>query len=341
MSVNALARSDLNSLLTDTASLLARAVQLGIDRSLLPTHFGDTFTAFLRTCSLMYAQQHRTGIALGRSGMRQGLLQTFTCVELGLEEQAGEDVEAAIEVLRQEPLTALRARGYEIAFGRIEMMRDESRLLRGSKAVQLCPDLGEPLTQWARAVPETWSTAPPGAVGLPREPGSRLDPRLDPRLDFTRFLQIRARVNFVRSLPPSIHDDAVAAHGSLDYDVVLRRAIVAIVRAADTLALGVSEIEEVRLCHFAQGRLAGAKQDDLNRQLLDHLNSVIETEQDIDTIRRDVTEQISQLAAAADDTMAFRLAVIGVVGFDQTIDSAIQEGAHPPTTARRSDRGLP
>ena len=198
-----LARPDPNALLRGVDSFAARAVALGLDHGRLPGTFGDALLAFLRARSLAFAQARRTGIALGRDQLGRGVRQAFICLDLGLEEAAGGDVEVAIGQLAFDQLAPLSRRGYEIAFGRLLEMRNTSRQLAGTPQLALFPELRDQLRFWSRLVPETWAVP-----HRDREP----EP-VDPARDYTAFQEVAGRTHFLASLP----EEQLAPLGQLPF----------------------------------------------------------------------------------------------------------------------------
>lgn len=78
------AHIDPRRLFVDVESLLGRAAAIGMQTVDLPPTFGDALMAWLRARALGFAQQQRTGIALGRDLLRRGVVRAWTCVDEGL-----------------------------------------------------------------------------------------------------------------------------------------------------------------------------------------------------------------------------------------------------------------
>ena len=74
------AHIDPRRLSVDVESLLGRAAAIGMQIVDLPPTFGDALMAWLRARALGFAQQQRTGIALGRDLLRRGVVRAWTCV---------------------------------------------------------------------------------------------------------------------------------------------------------------------------------------------------------------------------------------------------------------------
>tara|TARA_Y100000588_G_scaffold345232_1_gene392287 strand:- start:638 stop:901 length:264 start_codon:yes stop_codon:yes gene_type:complete len=82
--------------------------------------------AYLRAQGLAFAQRYRSGIALGRDGLERGVIQSATCLDIGLQDLAEGDVNSAVDLLAQGEFEVLRQRGWELAFARLEEMRRET-----------------------------------------------------------------------------------------------------------------------------------------------------------------------------------------------------------------------
>ena len=90
-----LARVDLNQVPLDRNSFIGQVVAAGLEYEQLPPRFMDSLRAYLRIRGLGFAQRNRTGIALGRDQLRQGMEQGLACMDLALEEASGGDLNAA------------------------------------------------------------------------------------------------------------------------------------------------------------------------------------------------------------------------------------------------------
>lgn len=233
--MTALARPDLNALLREVDSFAARAIALGLQHGHLPTDFGDALLAFLRARSLAFAQARRTGIALGRDALGRGVRHAFTCLDLGLEAAAHGDIEAAVEQLTFDNLGPLCRHGYEIAFGRLEEMRNVSRELSGAEQLGLFPDLRDQLDAWSRIVPETWSVH--GAHWEPEE--------VDPHRDYADFQVTAGRAQLLGALP-SERLAALFGLPFLAFGDLLRRLAVAAALGLDHLVPGKADVRRFR-----------------------------------------------------------------------------------------------
>ncbi len=287
-----LARVDLNQVPLDHNSFIGQVVAAGLEYEQLPPRFMDSLRAYLRIHGLGFAQRNRTGIALGRDQLRQGMERGLACMDLALEEVSGGDLNAAVAKLVSDPFDALYKQGWERAFRRLEKMREQARALVGCSELGFWPDRQPKVAALAKLVPETW--AGPSAIDL--------------RADGRMLQELTGKVAFVRSLPqPSV--DALLEQVDVDFAGVLHRVILA-------LALGRTELvvkkEHVsRFC--AECFDAGGMRPHVRRQVLDQFGGHLEdTVADADVrvwIADELGAEIEVLEQAADrgDLAAFFL----------------------------------
>ena len=287
-----LARVDLNQVPLDHNSFIGQVVAAGLEYEQLPPRFMDSLRAYLRIHGLGFAQRNRTGIALGRDRLRQGMERGLACMDLALEEVSGGDLNAAVAKLVSDPFDALYKQGWERAFRRLEEMRQQARALVGCPELGFWPGLQPKVAALVKIVPETW--AGPSAIDL--------------RADGRMLQELTGKVAFVRSLPqPSV--DALLEQVDVDFAGVLHRVILA-------LALGRTELvvkkEHVsRFC--AECFDAGGMRPHVRRQVLDQFGGHLEdTVEDADVrvwITDELGAEIEVLERAADqgDLAAFFL----------------------------------
>lgn len=122
-----LLRPDLNALGVDADSFLGRAVTLGQQYGKLPDGFLEGLKQYVRLRALTQAQRQRSGIRLGHDAVERAVRQCLRCLDLGLADQAGHDVNAAIERLVAGDFESIRRRGWELAWARLATMRTQAR----------------------------------------------------------------------------------------------------------------------------------------------------------------------------------------------------------------------
>ena len=290
--MNRLARVDLNQVPLDSSSFIGQVVAAGLEYEQLPPRFMDSLRAYLRIRGLGFAQRNRTGIALGRDQLRQGMEQGLACMDLALEEESGGDLNAAVAKLVRDPFDALYKQGWERAFRRLEEMREQARALVGCPELGFWPDLQPKVAALAKLVPETWTG--PSAIDL--------------RADGQMLQELTGKVAFVRSLPqPSVA--ALLEQVDVDFAGVLHRVVLA-------LALGRVELvaKKERVSRFcAECFDEGGLRPQVRRQVLDQFVGHLEdTVADVDVRVRIADElgaeiEVLEQAAARGDLAAFFL----------------------------------
>ena len=248
--MNRLARVDLNQVPLDRHSFIGQVVAAGLEYEQLSPSFMDALRAYLRVRGLGFAQRNRTGIALGRDQLRQGMEQGLACIDLALEEESGGDLNTAVAKLVSDPFDALYKQGWERACQRLKEMREQARTLVGCSELGFWPDLQPKVAALAKLVPETWTG--PSAIDL--------------RTDGQMLQELTGKVAFVRSLP-ELSVTALLEQVDVDFAGVLHRVILA-------LALGRAELvakkEHVsRFC--AECFAAGGMHSHVRQQVLDQL----------------------------------------------------------------------
>ena len=259
--MSTLMRPDLNQARPDVHSFLGQALAQGRRFEQLPESVADTLMAFLRARGLGYAQRYRSGIAIGREGLEQGVTQALTCVDLGLEKAADGDLNRAVELLARGDFEFLRQQGWELAFARLDEMQRTCNELLAQEEVAFLRDAGPQIERWARVVPETWISA---NVEGEAEP-------VDPREEYPVFAELREQLAFLRSLPRGALDAlrAAAPEGGT-FDQVLRHLVLALALDRTELVPQPSDAARFQVC-FAEGQMLPEVQQKVLRLLDDHL----------------------------------------------------------------------
>ena len=304
-----LAHPDLNTLLRDRSCFAARAIELGLRFGRIPEGFAHTLAAFLRLRSLEFAARHRTGISIGREGIRSGIEHAFTCFDLGLEEASGADVERAVELLADPDLPGFSRKGYETAFQRLREMRRESEALCRLPHSQLLPEFAVRLETWKRIIPETFASA--GADGGPVG--------VDPRGDYALFEETAARLRFVCSLPKAALQSA-RKEGISGFDPILRRLVAAAALSSETLKMDRGALRKFRKLHFAGGEMRTGSRLMVDREIGAHLERNAPGARGF--LLREAAAVIAELGAASGDEEEFAAAVRGGLAPESTLASA-------------------
>ena len=287
-----LARVDLNQVPLDRQSFIGQVVAAGLEYEQLPPRFMDALRAYLRIRGLGFAQRNRTGIALGRDQLRQGMEQGLACMDLALEEESGGDLNAAVAKLARDPFDALYKQGWERAFQRLEEMRQQARALVGCPELGFWPDLQPKVAALAKLVPETWTG--PSAIDL--------------RADGQTLQELTGKVAFVRSLPqPSV--TALLEQVEVDFAGVLHRVILALALGRAELVVNEAQVSRFRAeCFTADGLCPHVLRQVLD-QFVRHLEDTVE---DADVRARIADElgaeiEVLERAAGRGDLAAFFL----------------------------------
>ena len=290
--MNRLARVDLNQVPLDHNSFIGQVVAAGLEYEQLPPRFMDSLRAYLRIRGLGFAQRNRTGIALGRDQLRQGMEQGLACMDLALEEASGGDLNAAVTKLVSDPFDALYKQGWERAFQRLKELRQQARALVGCSELGFWPDLRPKVEALTKLVPETW-TGPSD---------------IDLRADGQMLQELTGKVAFVRSLPqPSVA--ALLEQVDVDFAGVLHRVILAL--ALGRVELKVNETQVSRFCAecFDEDGLRPHVRRQVLDQFVGHLDNAVADADVRGRIADELGAEIAVLEQAADrgDLAAFFL----------------------------------
>lgn len=294
-----LAHVDLNQVPLDRHSFIGQAVAAGLEYEQLSPHFMDSLRAYLRIRGLGFAQRQRTGIALGRDLLRQGMERGLACMDLALEEASGGDLNAAVATLKSNPFDALYKRGWECAFQRLKAMRQQARALVGHPELGFWPELQPKVAVWAQLVPETW--AGPSVIDL--------------RTDSQTLQELTGKVAFVRSLPkPSVA--ALLEQVGVDFVGVLHRVVLALALGRTELVASEAHVAHFRAECFAEGRL----RPQVRRQVLEQVAGHLENEVEAPAVRAKIAAELGaeiavlERAAVRDDLAAFFLSPLSARG---------------------------
>ena len=290
--MNRLARVDLNQVPLDSSSFIGQVVAAGLEYEQLPPRFMDSLRAYLRVRGLGFAQRNRTGIALGRDQLRQGMEQGLACMDLALEEASDGDLNAAVAKLVSDPFDALYKQGWERAFQRLKEMRQQARALVGCPELGFWLDLRPQVEALTKLVPETW-TGPSD---------------IDLRTDGQMLQELTGKVAFVRSLPqPSVA--ALLEQVDVDFAGVLHRVILAL--ALGRTELKVNETQVSRFCAecFDESGLRPHVRRQVLDQFVGHLDNAVADADVRMRIADELGAEIAVLEQAADrgDLAAFFL----------------------------------
>ena len=290
-----LARIDLAQLRIDSESFLGQAVDLGVRFRKLPEQIADTLLAYLRMTATSYAQRNRTGIAVSREGLEAGVRQALVCVELGLRDASEEDLNRAVDLLSGGVFEGFRKRGWEMAFFRLEEMRDTSRrLLKRPEAHFLKPFLRD-IQRWSRLVGGTWSI-PPGD-------DDNEEVQVHPIRDYATFQDVSARLDFLRPLPEQAFRDLLAAsEDGGSFGNLVRNLVLCLFLDLTSLLPNHRQVGDFRRRCFDGGKMRPEAREKVMFLVERQLNAQVEAAYR-DAIRQEVEEEIALLEQASGQAM--------------------------------------
>ena len=278
-----LAPVDLNQVPLDRRSFIGQAVAAGLEYEQLPPHFMGSLGAYLRMRGLGFAQHQRTGIALGRDLLRQGMERSLACMDLALEAESGGDLNAAVAKLARDPFDALYKRGWERAFLRLKELRQQARALVGYPELGFWPELRPKVEGWAQLVPEAW--AGPSAIDL-RTAGQTLQ-------------ELTGKVAFVRSLPkPSVA--ALLEQGGVDFAGVLHRVVLGLGLGRAELVANEAHVSRFRAECFVKDKL----RPQVRRQVLAQVAGQLENEVEAPAVRAKIAAEVGAEIEALERAVA-------------------------------------
>ncbi|MCC7262594.1 MAG: hypothetical protein IT369_08755 [Candidatus Latescibacteria bacterium] len=277
---------DLNQLPFEADSFLGKALAAGRQYGQLPEYTGDVLMAYLRAQSLAFAQRYRTGIAIGRERLERGLKQAFICVELGLEERSGGDLNQAVALLAGGDLETLRQCGWEEALAGLAQMRTQARAWSRCPEALLLREHQDQLRQWRQLVPESWTS---------RDAEGR-EVWLDLRQERPRFQELEGRVLFLQSLPAASLEGLLrAAPGGRDFAEVLRQLVLVLALGLEHLVATPREVARFRQTCFTEGKVLPAVKDQVLGLFATHLENALPAGRENAALRRELAAQIDAL----------------------------------------------
>ncbi|HJP29595.1 MAG TPA: hypothetical protein QGF95_03470 [Candidatus Latescibacteria bacterium] len=294
-----LARIDPRKLFVDVDSLLGRAAAVGMQTGDLPDTFADSLMAWLRARSLGFAQQHRTGIALGRDLLHRGVVRAWTCVDEGLSIVTSANLEAAIARLVEGDLASLYRDGYESIHLQLERLRaTASSWLADGTTLALFPDAEPALRRWSRTGAETWMA--PGPEGD--------DEALDPLVELRRFADWHQTLGLAASLPRQAVRELVADEPGFDggLPMLLRRLWLALVLGRQGLTADTGVIAEFRT-RFSDGALGAQTAAAAVAQFESHLERAFDEPSTRQSLHELAARELACLSRASGSAEEFHL----------------------------------
>ena len=292
------ARLDLERFRIDSESHLAQAMALGLRFGTLREDYADGMLAYLRTVGMGHAQRYREGIGITREVLERGVRQAVVCMELGLLDVSAGDLNAAVDGLAAGDLETLRKRGWELAFFRLEEMRDRSLALLGQPETAFLKGRLKDLRRWSRLTPETWTWADD-------EADAGEDNSIDPLRDYASFREVKGRMDFVAGLPSDAREDLLLAAGEdVSYDGLLRNLVLSLALDLQVLVPDAGQVSEFESRCFAEGKLLPEARERVLAQTEAFLVGAVEDEAVREVLLSEIRAEISQLESRVDRGLA-------------------------------------
>ena len=284
--MNPLARLDLSRFRIDSESFVGQAIELGMRFQKLPPQTPTALLGFLRAKGMYYGQRNRMGIAIAREHLEHGVKQALICLDMGLKDQAGGDLNRAVELIFGGNFEGFYKRGYELAFYQLLNMQKESVFLLSQPEAEVLQSEYRNLKGWSLIVPETWMRPPDDFVDTPQ--------LVDPRKDYALFLQTRARIHFLRSIPDNALQALQQAVGEgRSFDGLLRNLILALSMDIESLLPSWNHIDAFGKTCFSDGKMRPEILDKVLHLMERQLSSSVEDAVFREEILQMVQEEIA------------------------------------------------
>ena len=219
---------DLSRLRIDGESFIGQAIALGIEYKKVPEHAAEGLQAYLRIQAMSHGTRNRSGLAIGREEIEQGVHQAIICLDLGLLSGSGGDLNTAVDLVETGDFEGLRKKGWEVAHARLSRMQTDCKQLAQRTVASFLQDFTNDSRVWAAVEPGTWISE--DAEGEPV--------KVDPVHDWDRFLDLSARAHLFSALPEEAFKPfRSAAGGRGSSEEVLRNIVVALATHSPSLAL--------------------------------------------------------------------------------------------------------
>lgn len=284
---------DIGRFVVDEQSFLGQTLKLGVDYGLLPENAHEALRMYLQTRTMMFGQRNRSGIAVGREEVEQGLFQTTVCLDVGLIDRSGGDANRAAELLAQGDFEDVRKRGWELAYFRLEEMHQEATLFPQRREAAFLQDYAEDVRRWSHTAPETW---------ICEDPEDEDGPTIaDPAKSYLTYQDLMLRVGLLKVLPSdALKRFGAASGGPGPFVDLLRNLIVSLSLRLERLVLDPSEVAT-----FSQQRF-GTEVEALVEQIAGQIGP------DVDAGARDrflgqVREETREMSGIDDDLLMEQL----------------------------------
>jgi hypothetical protein len=241
-----------------------------------------------------HAQRYREGIGISREVLERGVRQALVCMELGLQDVSAGDLNAAVDCLASGDLEALRKRGWELAFFRLEEMRERCTWIVQRPGAGLLGSRLKQVRRWSRISPETWTFE-----------GDAVDPdedcSVDPIGDHADLAEIKGRMDFLDRMPPGTLEDLFQAAGSeASFDGLLRNLVLSLALELQVLVPNSSQVSEFESRCFDGGQMVPKVRESVLEQTHAFLADAVEDEAVRAAVLAEIHAEISHLESAAE-----------------------------------------
>jgi hypothetical protein len=285
---SSLSTIDIGQFLIDEHSFLGQTIKLGIDYNLLPPNADDALHMYLQTRTMAFGQRNRTGIAIGREEMEQGVFQTTVCLEIGLLDLSEGDANRAVEQVASGDFEGLRKHGWELAFFMLKEVQDEGGLFPKRRESAFLQDYSDYARRWAHTSPETWLCSYPED-----EDGPTI---ANPLKTYESYQDLSIRVRLLKSLPSEVLKRFGSAAGTKGpFGEVLRNMILSLFIGSDHLVATPDDVTTFVSLLGKEGVSDGGVVASLRKQIAEHGDAAA-----VERFVAEVRDEFCDLLALAD-----------------------------------------
>lgn len=286
---------DFDRLRVESEGFLGQAIALGIRYGKLSEHTPDVLMAYLRTTGMRFGRRYRTGIAVSRDVLEQGVGKTLVSLELGLTIIAEQDLNRGVDLLVEGDFEKIRKRGWEEAYARLEEMGRVCRSIHGRPESRLLRDYASQINRWSRVVPETWMVS-----GAEDEDAVHVDPLRD----YAGFRELHARLNFIRLIPLSVLQPFAEAVDECGFSDFVRHLILALALDLETLVPGAREISAFETDCLSPEGVALWARDKVTTKANEMARKAVDDSHRQMLLMQDVEDEMACLAGLPADALA-------------------------------------
>lgn len=286
---------DFDRLRVDSEGFLGQAIALGIKYGKLSERTPDVLMAYLRTTGMRFGRRYRTGIAVSRDVLEQGVGKTLVSLELGLTIVSEQDLNRGVDLLAEGDFEKIRKRGWEEAYARLEEMGRVCRSIYGRPESRLLRDYASRIDRWSRVVPETWMVS--GAE-------DEVAGHVDPLREYARFRELDARLNFIRLIPSSTLHPFAKAVNECGFSDFVRHLILALALDLETLVPCSPEVSVFETDCLGQEGVAAWAHDKVTTKANEMARSAVDDSHLRMLLMQDVEDEMACLAGLPADSLA-------------------------------------